>query len=70
MTAAALVDHIVARYHDIHRAQLPELIRMAQRVETVHKANPAVPAGLAVLLETMQADLFAHMDKEDKFCSP
>ncbi len=70
MTATALVDHIVARYHDIHRAQLPELIRMAQRVETVHKANPAVPAGLAVLLETMQADLFAHMDKEEQILFP
>ena len=32
---AALIDHILARYHEVHRAQLPELIRMARRVEAV-----------------------------------
>lgn len=70
MTASALIDHILARYHDIHRAQLPELIRMAQRVETVHKANPAVPAGLAALLETIQDELLSHMMKEEQVLFP
>ncbi len=53
----ALVDHILARYHDVHRVQLPELIRMAHRVEAVHRANPDVPAGLGNLLEEIQQAL-------------
>src|SRR3989344_3369539 len=43
---SALIDHILARYHEVHRQQLPELIRMARRVEAVHRDNPHVPAGL------------------------
>ena len=50
---SALIDHILTRYHDVHREQLPELIRMARRVEAVHRENPNVPNGLAELLEGM-----------------
>lgn len=70
MTATALVDHIVARYHDVHRTQLPELIRMAHRVETVHQNNPNVPAGLAQLLESIRDDLLDHMVKEETVLFP
>lgn len=66
----ALIDHILARYHEVHRAQLPELIRMAQRVETVHRANPNVPAGLADLLEEIQQELLTHMHKEEAILFP
>src|SRR5699024_2025210 len=34
--APELIDHIVQRYHDRHREQLPELIRLSVRVEMVH----------------------------------
>jgi regulator of cell morphogenesis and NO signaling len=42
-----LIDHILERYHAVHREQLPELIRMARRVEAVHRDHPLVPTGLA-----------------------
>ena len=29
----ALIEHILTRFHDVHREQLPELIRLSQRVE-------------------------------------
>ena len=32
---AALCDHIVQPYHDVHRRQLPELIKLARKVEAV-----------------------------------
>ena len=67
---AALIDHILSRYHDVHRAQLPELIRMAHRVEAVHRDHPGVPAGLGHFLETMNADLLAHMQKEETILFP
>ncbi len=67
---AALIDHILARYHEVHRQQLPELVRMARRVEAVHRENPDVPAGLADLLDMMQAELFDHMAKEEMILFP
>lgn len=69
-TPAEMVDHIIARYHDVHRQQLPELIRMARRVEAVHRENPNVPAGLADLLDDMQAELLTHMHKEEAILFP
>ncbi|MCM2347789.1 MAG: iron-sulfur cluster repair protein YtfE [Acidovorax soli] len=66
----ALIDHILTRYHDVHRVQLPELIRMAHRVEAVHRANPDVPAGLGDLLEEIQQELLSHMQKEEAILFP
>lgn len=66
----ALVDHLISRYHDVHRVQLPELIRMARRVEAVHRGNPDVPEGLTVLLEGMEAELLSHMRKEETILFP
>jgi regulator of cell morphogenesis and NO signaling len=66
----ALVNHILTRYHAVHREQLPELIRMARRVEAVHRESPDVPVGLADLLETMEAELLGHMALEEQVLFP
>ncbi len=68
--AAALIDHILQRYHSVHREQLPELVRMARRVEAVHRDNPLVPVGLATLLEQAEQDLLSHMMKEESILFP
>lgn len=67
---AALIDHILRRYHEVHRQQLPELIRMARRVEAVHREHPQVPRGLADHLETMEQELLEHMAKEEQILFP
>jgi regulator of cell morphogenesis and NO signaling len=67
---APLIDHILSRYHEVHRAQLPELIRMARRVEAVHRDHPLVPTGLADRLEAMEAELQDHMQKEETILFP
>jgi regulator of cell morphogenesis and NO signaling len=67
---AALVDHILARYHEAHRAQLPELIALARRVEAVHAGHPQVPAGLADLLGVMHDEMLDHMAKEEQILFP
>lgn len=67
---AALIDHILERYHAVHREQLPELIRMARRVEAVHREHPQVPTGLAALLEEAENDLLSHMMKEENILFP
>lgn len=66
----ALIDLIETRYHAVHRQELPELIRLARRVEAVHKDKPGVPHGLAALLEQMQTELEAHMQKEERVLFP
>lgn len=65
-----LIEHILMRYHDVHRQQLPELIRLANRVETVHSEHPECPLGLANYLEKMQAELEQHMCKEENILFP
>ncbi len=67
---STLIDHILTRYHDVHRNQLPELIRMARRVEAVHRDNPHVPVGLTQHLENMEEELNAHMLKEETILFP
>lgn len=65
-----LIDFIEQRYHAVHRQEVPELIRLARRVEAVHKAHPAVPSGLADLLEKIGDELDQHMQKEEQILFP
>lgn len=67
---AELIDHILQRYHEVHRQQLPELVRMARRVEAVHREHPQVPRGLADHLEAMERELLDHMAKEEQILFP
>lgn len=69
-TADELIDHILARYHQRHRQQLPELVRLARTVERVHGGNPDCPRGIAVELALMQEDLEQHMNKEEGILFP
>ncbi|MDR3414357.1 MAG: iron-sulfur cluster repair protein YtfE [Formivibrio sp.] len=65
-----LIELIESRYHNVHRRELPELIRLARRVEAVHKDHPASPIGLASLLEQVLAELENHMQKEEQILFP
>ncbi|HEY4169138.1 MAG TPA: iron-sulfur cluster repair protein YtfE [Reyranella sp.] len=68
--SASLVDHIISRYHDTHRRELPELIQLARKVEKVHAKRSDVPRGLADLLERMSTELQQHMAKEELILFP
>lgn len=65
-----LIQHILERYHQVHRREVPELIDLAMRVERVHAGHPAAPAGLSDLLERMNAELESHMRKEEQVLFP
>jgi regulator of cell morphogenesis and NO signaling len=65
-----LITLIEARYHAVHRQELPELVRLARRVEAVHKQHPAAPCGIAALLEQMGVELEQHMRKEEQILFP
>ena len=65
-----LIEHLLSRYHARHREQLPELIRLASRVEQVHGARDSCPNGLADLLRDIQQELESHMRKEEQILFP
>ncbi len=69
-TTDELIDHILTRYHEAHRRELPELIRLARKVEAVHCDSPQVPRGLADTLQQMMGELEIHMKKEELVLFP
>lgn len=69
-SAPELIEHILTRYHERHRQQLPELIRLARRVETVHGEREECTHGLADHLEGMLDELLDHMAKEEQILFP
>lgn len=62
------VDHILQRYHNVHRAQFEELVPLAQKVAQVHADT--FPAEIAELLAYMQNELLMHMMKEERMLFP
>ncbi|MBL8623718.1 MAG: iron-sulfur cluster repair di-iron protein [Myxococcales bacterium] len=67
---AELVDHIEGHYHAGLRRDLPPLIEAARKVERVHAAKPAVPAGLADVLTEFFGEMQSHMAKEEQILFP
>lgn len=68
-----LIEHILTRYHDTHREQLPELIHLAERVELERITDGlTLPDGacgswqrLYQGLSTFRDDLEAHIRIEN-----
>ncbi|HTN50192.1 MAG TPA: iron-sulfur cluster repair protein YtfE [Burkholderiaceae bacterium] len=67
---APLIDHILSRYHETHRRELPELVRLAARVEARHAGHARAPAGLQAALEELAGALDDHMAKEEQILFP
>jgi regulator of cell morphogenesis and NO signaling len=65
-----LIQHILDRYHQVHRREMRELRDLALRVERVHVDHPAVPKGLSDLLARMHGELESHMQKEEQILFP
>ena len=66
----ALITRIETCYHQAHRRDLPELSRLARRVEAVHRGVASAPVGLADLLERIAVELESHMQKEEQILFP
>lgn len=65
-----LIDHILTRFHEVHRLQIPELIMLSRKVEQVHAGKPGVPTGLADSLQHALGELEVHMRKEELILFP
>lgn len=67
---SVLIEHILARYHEVHRRELAALLALAQRVEAEHAAHPQVPRGLVAILRWMRGELELHMMREEQVLFP
>lgn len=67
---AELVDHILHRYHEPLKADLPRLVQLARKVEEVHADKPECPKGLAILLTEVREAVDNHLAKEEQILFP
>lgn len=65
-----LIAHIIRQYHEVHIEELPEAVRLARRVEAVHRAKTDCPHGLADHLAFIFDDLQGHQHKEEAVLFP
>ena len=65
-----LVDFIQDYYHNRLRAELPELVSMAAKVETVHSSKASCPQNLASHLRMMHSSILDHLAKEEQVLFP
>lgn len=66
----ALVEHIVATYHEPLREELPRLEAMAAKVHRVHVSKAPYLARLDAIVSELSADLQLHMRKEEAVLFP
>lgn len=65
-----VIDHILERFHEPHRQELPRLLAMARKVEEVHAEKSTCPRGLAAHLERIREEMELHMQKEEQVLFP
>ena len=70
MRVGDLIDYILAHFHARHRAELPDLVALARKVERVHHDVSEAPLGLGDALERIRDDLEWHMQKEEQVLFP
>ena len=67
---AELVRHIVDFYHLRLRAELPELVSLAAKVESRHAEKAICPRGLRAHLTEVHDAVLAHLAKEEQILFP
>jgi regulator of cell morphogenesis and NO signaling len=66
-----LLDHILEAFHAPHHEELPRLVAMADKVNTVHGAKDPERLGtLADAVRGLHAELEQHMAKEEQILFP
>ncbi|MGQ7271123.1 hemerythrin domain-containing protein [Marinobacter nauticus] len=60
-----LLELILRGYDAAHLAKLPEIHRLARKIEAVHRANPDVPKGITLAVKKLERLLRDHIEKEN-----
>jgi regulator of cell morphogenesis and NO signaling len=59
---------IISRGYDVrHLAKLPEIHRLARKIEAVHRSNSDVPKGITLAIKTLEHTLTDHIERENTF---
>lgn len=61
---------IVEHYHEPLRVELPDLVALAEKVETRHAEKASCPRGLAAHLRAVHASVLLHLAKEEQALFP
>lgn len=69
-SASVLIDYIERYYHQRHRFQLPELIRLSMAIEEKDVQKTLFPDGLTKILTELEIELLEHMEKEERLIFP
>jgi len=67
MDTDLLLEMIVNAYDIKHLEQLPQLHRLARKIEAVHRANPDVPKGLTLAVKDLETVLDEHIRHESNY---
>ncbi|MDK3073631.1 hemerythrin domain-containing protein [Sedimentitalea sp. JM2-8] len=70
MPTPALMTYIRERFLKAHRQELPELVRLARKVETRHADDVDAPHGLTQALQAVTRRLEAHIHQEEAVVFP
>ncbi|MFI5335465.1 MAG: iron-sulfur cluster repair di-iron protein [Opitutales bacterium] len=70
MSLAQLADHIEATHHAYLKVELPRLVEMADRVARKHAWRDARLPELAETVQSLAAEMLAHMQKEEGVLFP
>lgn len=65
-----LVEHLVSRYHEPLRTELPRISELAAKVARVHGARHPEMVRVAEVFETFREQLEQHMQKEELILFP
>lgn len=65
-----LVQHIVRTHHQTVRQDLPRFVELSQRIATKHVGKAPHFKHMAVLIEQLRDEMFAHLAKEEQMLFP
>jgi regulator of cell morphogenesis and NO signaling len=65
-----LIQDILSRFHEVHRRDFPEAIRLARRLERIYALDPRGAPYVADHLARMFDDLEAHQQREERVLFP
>jgi regulator of cell morphogenesis and NO signaling len=61
-----LLELITEKYDSKHMEQLPQLHRLARKIEVVHRDHPDAPHGLTRLIKRFENEFLEHLEREQK----
>ncbi len=65
-----LIDHILERFHEGHRREVPRLLELARKCDRVHGGREDFSSELLPHLERVAFSLEEHMQKEEQVLFP